>query len=154
MTLDGKLLENLNSWRPAGLGPHTLTATAEQGRVHLEAEQVDTLAIALRIVDVMPTPRTAAPLADRAAAVAARVAGLLEPLKVIEIDGGRGEALLRSDVPAHVGNDRLYYELLLEASGRATMRRWRGSLETTGRQAVPFTLTREVIQKLVADLLA
>ena len=51
--------------------------------------------------------------ADR---IAGRARGLLEPLKVIEVDAERDEAILRSDTPAAQGEDRFYYEVHLKGT--------------------------------------
>jgi hypothetical protein len=109
------------------------------------------------------TVRRAAPLpggdaaalaawADRAAS---RARGLLEMLKVIEVDAERDEAILRSDTPTARGEDRFYYEVHLKGTGVADVRRYRGSLAATGkREQVAFALTHEALARLASDLTA
>jgi hypothetical protein len=107
--------------------------------------------------------RRAAPLPDGDAAAlrawaeraAGRARGLLEMLKVIEVDAERDEAILRSDSPAAKGEQRFYYEVHLKGKGVAEVRRYRGSLAATGkREQVAFALTHEAVARLAADLTA
>ena len=85
--------------------------------------------------------------------IAARVSGLMEDLKVLEVDDVRQEALLRSDGPTAKGDDRLYYEVHLRGLTHATVRRYKGSRTAgTRREQVAFALTHEVLAKLVEDV--
>jgi hypothetical protein len=154
MTLANTALQKLSEWQPAGPGPHTLVFTdAETGTgVRLSVEVLDRLAVALWEAEVVPGKAPARTLADQANHIAGRVTGFMEPLKVLEVDPARGQALLRSVEPARRESDRLYYEVLLNADGRAAVRRYQGSLDKTGRQQIAFTLTREAVAKLVGDL--
>jgi hypothetical protein len=87
--------------------------------------------------------------------IAGRARGLLESLKVIEVDAERDEAILRSDAPAEKGEDRYYYEVHLKGTGRADVRRYRGSLAATGkREQISFALTHEALARLAADVTA
>ena len=80
---------------------------------------------------------------------------LLEMLKVIEVDGERDEAILRSDTPAAKGEDRFYYEVHLQGPARPRCAATRGSLTVTGkREQVAFALTHEALARLAADLAA
>jgi hypothetical protein len=160
MTLDVTLLERLAKWRP-GAGRQTLNVPdAGAGwAVSLTADRADELGC---LVWEM-TLRRSAPLPGGDAAalrawgdrVAGRARGLLEMLKVVEVDAERDEAILRSDAPAARGEDRFYYELHLKGTGVADVRRYRGSLSGTGkREQVSFALTHEAIARLAADLSA
>ncbi|MCI0378393.1 MAG: hypothetical protein L0215_12360 [Gemmataceae bacterium] len=88
--------------------------------------------------------------ADRAA----KATGLLESLKVVEVDVGRQEALLRSDQPAERDGRTFYYEVLLQSAGAVLMRRYQGSHQTAKRDQVPFVLTNETLAKLAGVLTA
>ena len=82
-----------------------------------------------------------------------RVTGLLEALKVIEVDVEHGRALIRSEEPSRRDNVLAYYELTLQGDGGCVMQRYQISLERgQQRQAVPFDLTHDVLGKLVRDL--
>jgi hypothetical protein len=161
MTLDETLLPRLAEWRPAGPGPHTLqnplaapgwtlTLTADR------AESVGCLATELTVWrQPAGRPVEAAALTQWAVRAARRVTGLLEPLKLVEVDVTRSEALLRSERPVVRGEAVQYYELLLRGEHAATLRRYQAPRTGPGkRRAVPFALTHETIAKLAADLTA
>lgn len=134
-------------------GRHTLLFHYEGIAVELDLEQVDGLACALHRVQVVPAASGSADLAKRGQVLAARVTGLLEPLRVVEVDTPLGVAQLRSQSPSLTEADaRAYYELVLEASGRATLRRFLAQIDSTQREPIPFTLTREALAKLICDL--
>jgi hypothetical protein len=94
-------------------------------------------------------------LTTRAEGIADSVTGLLEPLKLIEVDALRLEALLRSDAPLTRGDDLFYYEAKLQPRNTIMVRRYRGSHAAGDkRDQVPFTLTHDAIGKLVDDMVA
>ncbi len=160
MTLNETLLARLAEWRP-GRGRQTLNVpdSGAGWAVSLTADRADELGclvweMTLRRSEPLPGGDAAALRAwgDR---IAGRARGLLEMLKVVEVDAERDEAILRSDVPAAKGEDRFYYEVNLKGAGAADVRRYRGSLVATGkREQVAFALTHEVLARLAADLAA
>ena len=84
---------------------------------------------------------------------AARVTGLLEPLRVLEIDGERLTALLRSQSPTQRGDNLFYYEVQLQGKGRAQVDRYQASAKPDGqRKQINFGLTHETLAKLVSDI--
>jgi hypothetical protein len=100
-----------------------------------------------------PATRADADLTAWADRIAGVVSGLLEPLKVVEIDSTRNEGMLRSDPPSPKDEHVEYYELMLQGTKKATMRRY--VAKTNGgerREQLPFTLTNEVLANLVSDL--
>jgi hypothetical protein len=157
MTLAETLLPKLSEWRPTGPGRHSWgKAFPEHGwAVSLAADRAETLGCLAWELTVQrsaePAPRVELrPWADR---VAGRVTGLLEPLRLLEVDEARGEAVLRSDAPARKGEALFYYEVKLEAAGRATVRRFQASQEPGHRrEQVGFALTHEALAKLADDL--
>jgi hypothetical protein len=160
MTLNETLLAKLAEWRP-GRGRQTLNI-ADPGAgwaVSLTADRADELGclvweMTLRRLEPLSGGDAAALRAwcDRAAG---RARGLLETLKVVEVDAERDEAILRSDAPAAKGEDRFYYEVHLKGKGVANVRRYRGSLAATGkREQIAFALTHEALARLAADLSA
>jgi hypothetical protein len=156
MTLTEKLLPRLSDWRPAGAGRHSWgAAPAEAGwSVHLTADRADTLSCL--VWELTLTRTGAAPegltLKTWAEGAAARVAGLLEPLKLLEVDDGRGEAVLRSGAPAKKGERVAYYEVRLFGLDRAVVRRFAADRTQSGREQVSFALTHEVLAKLAGDI--
>jgi hypothetical protein len=114
-------------------------------------------ALGCRLWQVALRPLTPAPTADlkaRAEQLAGRVTGLLEPLRLVEVDAERGSAQLRSDRPGHWGDGQFYYEVLMSADGATILRRYQApaGADQPKRQQVAFTLTHEVLAKLVTDL--
>ena len=123
MTHNDQLLNDLNEWRPAGTGPHSFGHDLDTGwTVAVTADSADT--VGCRLTELAVTrpapakPATAADLKQWAGRTVARVTGLLEPLKLIEVDAARSEAVLRSETPAQRGTSVEYYELLLAAGRR------------------------------------
>ena len=156
MTLTERLLPKLSDWRPQSAGRHALAANAPEAgwSAHLIADKTDTLSC---LVWELTLARTgAAPegltLRGWAEGVAKRATGLLEPLRLLEVDDARGEALLRSDAPAKKGERLAYYEVRLFADARAVVRRFTGSRAESGREQVAFALTHEVLAKLAGDI--
>lgn len=157
MTLDEALQEKLAEWRSDSR--RSLTASAEGGpwSVALTADRADPLGC---LVWELTLRRATPPGPDRplqawSERTAGRITGLLEPLKVVEVDGLRNEAMLRSDKPARRGDELFYYELLLKGSGEALLRRYHASRRGKARrEQVAFALTHDALAKLVADLTA
>jgi hypothetical protein len=155
MSLDGLLLEKLARWRPDGRQTLEVSAPECGWAADVTADAADL--VGCRIWE-LALRRDGAPaltddLKSRAEAIGGRVTGLLEALRVVEVDDPRGVALLRSSNPARRGDVLSYYEVLLHADGAALVRRYEGPHgQETRRQQVPFSLTYETLGKLVADL--
>lgn len=156
MTLPETLLPKLSEWRPAGAGRHSWAEAfpGEGWTVRIAADKTDSLSclvweLSLTRTNEAPVGLT---MATWAAAIAARVGALMEPLKVHEVDELRGEAVLRSVAPAKKGTDLAYYEVRLAGLESAVVRRYTASKLESGRDQVPFALTHEVIAKLAGDI--
>lgn len=157
MSLDALLLEKLNDWRPIGRDTLTVDAPEDGWRCAITADATDLVGARLWDVSLRRT-RAVLPVEDlkaRAEVVAGRVTGLLESLRLIEVDAPRKVALLRSEKPTPRGGAAHYYEVLLHADGAATLHRYEGPHEgEPQRRPIAFTLTHEVLAKLVADFAA
>jgi hypothetical protein len=156
MTLENMLQQKLSEWRPKN-APETLTVTDEANvwSVAVNAAAVDL--VGAKLWDV--TFRHAATTLDVASLkmwgekVASRASGLLEPLRLLEVDEQQGVALLRSDKPGQRGDTVLYYEVRLTGNGAASVQRFQASQKPeTKRQQVEFTLTHDSLEKLAADV--
>jgi hypothetical protein len=157
MTLDETLLQKLAKWRPTGRQTLEVAAADAAWRVSVSADRCDELGCLAWELTLRPTTAPAGPVAvrDWAERVAARATGLLEHLKVVEIDAPRGLAQLRSEEPARKGDDLFYYELLLGGNGNVSVRRFHAHRSPgTRREQVAFALTHEALAKLVRDLTA
>lgn len=84
--------------------------------------------------------------------LAKNVTYLMEPLVVIEVDSQGGEVELRSQSPTPRGQLRSYYEVRLNKTGTLRLDRLSFDAQTRKRQASPFQLTREVLERLADDL--
>ena len=197
MTLVEKLLQRLADWQPAE-GRQTLGIADEDmdWAVSLTADRFDSLGClvweitlrrtgSLRVQPGGPSPQPLSPSAGErgrgegaseelhawANNVAQRVTGLLEPLKVVEVDTLRNQALLRSQAPARRGNDLFYYEIILTGLREAHVRRYQAAQvdrpspqplspaagergRGEGREQIAFALTCESLAKLAGDLIA
>lgn len=152
------LLPKLNEWAPAGEGRHSLShALTDCGwSLHLTADRVDTLGCLVWELILNRTRSetiTVTELKSRALKTAARATGLIEPLRLVEIDESRGEALIRSDSPTRRSESLAYYEVLMNVEQQIYVRRYRFGLEKSKREQVAFALTHEAIAKLVDDLI-
>lgn len=154
MTLDEILLQKLANWRPDSSRPVLEVADPASGwSVRLTAECVDQVGSRLKELALTRlTPLAGVDLAARAQVVASQVTGLLEPLRLIEVDNNN-TALLRSQTPDERGDRLFYYEVLLHGDGGCTLRRFQAAHQTgVRRQQIAFTLTHEALAKLVTDL--
>jgi hypothetical protein len=154
MTLENTLLEKLSEWHPPpGRQDLTVADPTAGWSVTLTADRSDVLGCLLWEI----TLRRAGPednLAGWANGVAQRVSGLMEPLKVVEVDVERREAQLRSEAPLQRADKRFYYELLLRGDASAVLRRFQGATTAAGREQLTFALTHEALTKLVGDISA
>ena len=161
MTLDAILLQKLAEWKPAGADRGVLAATEEATAwtANVTADRNDALSTLVWELTVRrPQPRATGggdALRTWAERVAARVTGLMEPIKVVEVDVLRNEALLRSDEPASRAEKLFYYEVVLKGTHEATARRYQiGCSPGQPREQVAFALTHEALAKPAADLTA
>src|SRR5690242_11389575 len=108
MTLPEALLPKLNDWRPAGDGRHSWAEAipAAGWVVRIAADKADSLSCLLWELTLVRSgdPAAGLTLGGWATAIAARATGLMELLKVHEVDDLRSEAVLRSVAPAARGD--------------------------------------------------
>jgi hypothetical protein len=155
MSLDARLLEKLANWRPDSAQQTLDVADDASGwSVAVSADCVEVVGCRLWQLTLRRTAEAPAlDLQAHADHLCQRVTGLLEPLRVVEVDAERKVALLRSEQPGQLGDDRFYYEVLLEENGGSVVRRYQAPrANEPRRQQVAFTLTHEALAKLVRDL--
>jgi hypothetical protein len=136
MTIDAILLEKLAEWRP-DTGRQSLSVASADGvwKVALTADAADV--VGCRVWELILT--RSAPVADLkgwASRAAEQVTGLLEPLKLLEVDEGLSTALLRSQEPGQRGEALHYYELHLTGAGTATVRRFQARRDSGRREQI------------------
>jgi hypothetical protein len=155
MTLDEMLLQSLADWHPDGTGtPLALISPDGKVRLSLTADQNDQLAC--RVWDLSLYRQDApADLRGWAERLCGRVTGLLEPLRLVEVDAEHNVAQLRSEGPSRRGDGLFYYELMLNGNGGTSLTRYRAPRDgSKRRELVPFAVTHEALAKLTADLLS
>jgi hypothetical protein len=147
------ILENLANWRPKS-ERDTLEITGDGWNAAVTAECVDVVGCRLWELSLRRSAEApAVDLSTRAEQICARATGLMEPLRVVEVDVPHNTALLRSEQPGQIGQERFYYEVLLHGDGGSAVRRYQTPQEgQPRRQQVAFTLTHEALAKLVDDL--
>lgn len=160
MTLEKAVRQKLSKWQHPGTSrQHCIVPDEGAGWVvTLAADRSDELGC---LVWELAVQRSAGPLGDDAGAlrawadrIAARATGLLEPLRVVEVDVPRLQAQLRSQSPSVRDEHGFYYEVILTAAGAAAFRRYRAAQGDQHRVQVAFALTHEALAKLAADLTA
>ena len=153
MTLENTLLEKLSEWRPKP-GRQQLHVAGQGWHVTVTADRSDVLGCLLWELNLQRDGSARADVQAWASRAAARISGLMEPLKVVEIDAALQEAQLRSETPRERGDRRFYYELLLSGLGTATLRRYQSLNGGGKREQSAFALTHEALTKVVADIAA
>jgi hypothetical protein len=153
MTLENMLRKKLAD-APAG---QTEVVVSHQGwNIALHPAAQDSLSCSLNDVTLQRegTPPSAdpRPWAER---ISATVTGLLEPLKLHEVDAPRQIALLRSATPTPSDPGMQYYEVELHGTARASIRRFRGFAEPGHkREQIPFALTHEALARVIGGMTA
>jgi hypothetical protein len=153
MTLESIVLRKLVETLPAGERHHVLV-TEGPWTVTLTAERRDDLSCLLWQIDAERGAGAPGDVAAWAARIATQASGLMETLKVVEVDDVQRAALLRSTKATEKGDDRFYYEIHLRGTSRATVRRYQGAGAGKAREQIAFALTNETIAKLADDLTA
>jgi hypothetical protein len=151
MTLENMLRKKLAD-PPAEGGT---AVVAHQGwNVTLRPQASDALSASLWDVTVeRETPAAGSDVRAWAERISSRVTGLLEPLKVLEVDPDGQVAVLRSTSPTPRDPGLHYNEVELHGTNRATVRRYRGFHEAgRKREQIPFAVTHEALAKLIDDI--
>src|SRR3974390_3390708 len=113
MTLEKTLRQQLSKSEAGGFH-----VSSGDWAITLLADKADTLSCALKELALDRAAPIREELDQWAQRVAATATGLMEPLRVIEIDRPLGKALLRSETPSERDGKAFYYELVLERSTR------------------------------------
>lgn len=153
MALKQDLELELNRLAAAG-GSGRLTVDLPHGRLTAEVLAVDAIGCAVDGVS-FHTPKLANSTVPQLTKVSddltRRLTYLLEPIGVIETDLDSATVQLRSNPPQTDDDGTQYYELLVRRGGDLTLLRYQ-KLPGQPRQTVAAHFTREVLQRLAADL--
>jgi hypothetical protein len=125
------------------------------GRLTLRARDADHLGVLVESIEIdrIPGWLAAAALHRRLARLAERLDYLPERIVLVEHDPSRTGALMRSASPRRSGGDRVYFELRVERSRDAALRRFRQPPGGAHREAIAFLLDRETLARLADDLM-
>ena len=154
MNLENKLLHELAEAQPVG-ERHELTTTEGAWSAHLTYDRREELSGRLWEVALHRNSVLDGDVATWGNRIVQRVTGLMEPLRVVEVDAKKQEALLRSAAPTAKGAQLFYYEIHLRGLANAVVRRFQATHQTGQKRAqVAFALTHESLAKLAADITA
>jgi hypothetical protein len=133
--------------------------TVEEGghRLVLHLTAAGTVGLAFSALDFQTTARpewTGDALKAWGDRIAARVNYLMEPLVVLEHDAEAGAVEIRSHAPTSRGDRRAYYEIRIGQAGALHLGRVSFDESTRRRSPVDCMMTREVLERLVDDLIA
>jgi hypothetical protein len=155
MTLENMVIKNLSEWRPAARDTLLVTAASSPWTVAVTADHCELLSARLWELVVRRSSSGNGSLAAWVKSMVERMAGLLEPLRVVEVDELTQKALLRSQPSSGRNGKATYYEILIEGTQSATLRRYQANDDgTPRREQFAFVLTHEVIAGVVAALTA
>ena len=156
MTLANIVLEKLSEAKPA-TGRHELAFTDEASgdgstswSMYLVADRTDEMSVLAWEISLR-RPENKGDVVAWAKRVA-ESSGALEPLKVVEIDSPRRQALIRSASPSKRKDKLFYYEVILEGTGSARVCRFRASNDGARREQMAFALTHEALGRLIEEL--
>lgn len=149
MSLAKELRQNLND--PAQGSNGTVTAAAGPWQASVAAPHRDKIGAEVTELTVERTAPGPGSVKSWADSFAGSNTGLLEPLKVQEVDGGRDEALIRSSPPSKGDGNTDYYEVKMHGTQKASVKRYRAG-DAGKREDIPFSLTHDSIGKLVDGL--
>lgn len=140
-----------------GSGASTVTVSDAGVSVSVELAAVESLGCQVsRVLVSAPSIGSAsvATLQTWADELAKRITYLLESLSPLETDEEAGELLMRSSSPQQLPAGRQYYECVLAgvANGTVSFCRYESTKGQAGRTRVDMILTREVLGRLVFDL--
>jgi hypothetical protein len=148
MKLNETIFRQLDEWQPPE-GRSTLDVKEGNVSVGITADRNDELGTLAWEV-ALKRPAAAGTVRAWADRCAEQVTGLPEPLKVLEVDADREEAVLRSSKTTRRGDDRYYYEVVLTGTTEARLRRYQA--KATRRTQVTFPITHEALGRVVEGL--
>ena len=157
MTIRDDLDTRLSQLAASGTGPTTVTVSDAVVSVDVELTAVELLGCQVARVLVSAPSIGSAPVSTLqlwSDELAKRITYLLESLSPLETDEEAGQLLMRSTSPQQLPAGRQYYECVLAgvANGTVSFRRFEATKGQAGRTPVDMILTRDVLGRLVADL--
>lgn len=137
-------------------GGRDLRAKADNGTLVVAIDNADTMSVAFTSF-VFQTDKLASAETAQLSKIADQLAGkltyLLEPLRVIEIDGQQGAVQMRSHPPYQREQQTRYYEVLVQRGGSISLVRYERQ-PGEPRTPIAATVTEEVFYRLADDFAA
>lgn len=149
MKLNETISQQLADWQPME-GRTTLNVDEGGCSVAVTADRNDELGTLAWEVSVKKPAGAEGGVKDWADRCAERISGLPDPLRVLEVDGQRDEAMLRSGKVTRRGDTRYYYEVVLKGTTEASLRRYQS--KGTRRSQVTFPITHEALGRVVEGI--
>jgi len=156
MSLSQKIADVLDG-PDAGATPRDVTIEDGPHRLALQLTASGPVGLAFGVLDFTTTARpewTPSALKAWGDRVAARVTYLMEPLVVLEQDAIAGDVEIRSHLPSTRGDRRAFYEVRIGGAGALRLTRVAFDETTRRRHAIDCMMTREVLERLVDDIIA
>jgi hypothetical protein len=157
MSLSKKIAAALDENTKAYNFPCSVTVEEGPSRLTLHLTGLDAVGVALTNLEFASSEQSewsSGALKGWGDRLASRVTYLMEPLKVVEVDGAGHEVQMRSQRPTPRDEQRSYYEITLFGQGALQMQRYVFNDETRERRQTPCQLTREVLERLADDIVA
>jgi hypothetical protein len=150
MSLNETILQQLDEWRPRG-GRSTVNIDDKDSgcSVQVTADRNDEIGAMAWEISVRRPAESGQTVRNWADRCAERLTAL-DPLKVLEIDQGRDESMLRSARPTRRGDKQFYYELMLKGTTEARLRRFQ--TKDSKREQVAFPITHEALGRVVDEV--
>ena len=132
---------------------HRPTQTLNRYGLTVEAVEQDKLSSRLvKVVHQGPELADMNALKAKAEQALTQVRYLEDELHTVEQDEARQAVILRSVSPEQEPDSLIYYELLLQQNGETELSRKRYQRSTGDTEAVDFTLTDRLLERLGKDL--
>ena len=131
--------------------PTTIEASGPGGSVSVAVEDADRLGVLAGPVSARRTDGGSGNVGAQAEEAVRRLTYLPEPLAIIESEGKRARAILRSAVPRQTAGGREYNEAVLQGGDSISIRRFRVE-SGSRRKSVPSNMSRETLGRLADDL--
>lgn len=157
MSIRDDLEARLSQLAAAGSGPSTVTVSDAGVSVDVELTQIESLGCQVARILVSAASLGSAPVSVLQAwsdELAKRITYLLESLSPLETDEEAGQLLMRSSSPQQLPAGCQYYECVLAGVSQGTVSfcRYESVKGQAGRNPVDMVLTRDVLGRLVNDL--
>jgi len=138
--------------------PTTVDWSIERGpAVAVDFTVVDSLSCGIRELRVSADELSHAPfnaLQDWANGLCQKVTYLLEHIGPLESDAEAQTVLIRSTPPSRQPDQSTYYEMLVQAPGTLSLRRYTRAAHAADRTGCDIQITHEVLARLVQDIVA